>query len=144
MSDILRKIDEILNKQDLLSWFGTSKVGLTPTRPMKLYRGISPTIEERHPSSYLGIFASPNLQTAKSYANGGKVITVYMKIENPYYMEYDEIQNIKNKNDALKISKTLKRKGYDGIFLKPIEGSGSMPNTYTEYIAFEPSQIKEV
>ena len=114
-------------------------------RRMKLYRGVSSSIEKRHPSSYLGIFASPNLRVAKAYAgSAGRVIALYMKLKKPYYMEYEEIQNIRSKSDAVKIKNSLKRKGHDGILLRPIRGSGAMPNTYTEYIAFDQSQIEEV
>jgi len=112
-------------------------------RRMMLYRGISHRAEGRHPSSHLGIFASPNLRTAKAYAGSkGEVVALYMKIKNPYLMEYEEIQRIGSKSDAVRLRSKLKQKGHDGILLKPIKGSGGMPNAYTEYIVFDKSQIE--
>jgi hypothetical protein len=114
-------------------------------RPMMVFRGVGNTIEERHPSSLLGIFASPDINTAKAYAGqAGKILKLYMNIKNPYYMSYEEIQNIKNEYDALRIKSNLKRLGYDGIFLKPIKGSGANPYSISEYIAFDKSQLKEI
>ena len=126
------------------SWFKGSKVN-RGKKPLTLYRGISKTVEDRHASAALGIFATPNLNTAKAYAGGsGKLLKVYMKIVNPYYMEYDEIQEIENKQDAIKLKKELMKKGHDGIFLKPMKGTGAMPTAVSEYIAFNKNQVKEV
>lgn len=137
------KLFEIKFDSDLLSWFGDSKANLRPGRPMKLYRGISPSIEERHPSAKLGIFATNNRDTASAYAGGTEPNALYMKIRNPYYMEYDEIQSFEDEQQVSDFKEGLKQQGYDGIFLKPMPGSGAHPNAVSEYIAFEPNQIRE-
>jgi len=135
-----KKIDDALK-----NWFGDSKVRIKRGRPMTVFRGITNTVEKRHPGARLGIFASPSRDVGYAYSGGdGKLLKLYMKIENPYYMEYEEIQKIKKESDAVSIRNKLIGQGYDGIFLKPISGGGAHPNSVSEYIAFHKNQIREI
>lgn len=140
-----KKLASFFDNPRFAEWFGDSKVVSRPGRPMSLYRGISKNVEDRHPSSGLGTFMTADRGVASSYAgDGGELLEVMASIKNPYTMDSMALQNIADETSAKKMRAELEGSGYDGIFVKPIAGAGAHPGHVSEYIAFEPTQIKSV
>ena len=137
-------------------WFGNSKVVDEQGKPLVVYhgskikfdifasgkrgaRGVNEDTE--------GFYFSPFKEGAENYAgtkyNVGYVYPVYLSIQNPYIAQsYNEIGTL-NKE---KIN-NLKAQGYDGaIFIPSNEDikKGRYDKYNTEYVAFNPEQIKSV
>lgn len=119
----------------------TTKAKITSKIPLILYHGTNsneitePNLNsERHPSNALGLFFSSDKEISSNY--GKNIFECVLNIENPYVMDFQEINSIKNHKEAINKVTNLKNKGYDGIFLKKIEELG-----YSEYIVFDNSQI---
>ena len=135
------KVSKILD-QELLDWFQGSKVCLRPGKPMTLFRGITVTPEDRHASAILGIFLTPNKETATSYAGeGGTTHQYYVKICKPFLMSAMDLCEITTP-EARALRRKLEGKGYDGIFVTPL--GEPYPGDISEYIAFKPNQLRPV
>lgn len=129
-------------KEFLEENFNDTQVCLRKGRPMKVYRGISKNVEERHPSSSLGTFASPHKEIAKSYAGKeGKLHSIHMNIKNPHHMSSLELNQLDDDVKVKNLKNKLTKKGHDGIF---IHSELDQPNAVREYIAFHPHQIKHL
>lgn len=144
-------------------WFGDSKIVAANGEPLEVYHGTNNKFDAFSASTAggktgnltasLGFFFSPSPEEGARYASdwgrdGGRVISAYLKIENPYRMSYKEFDDLAMQvfrgvpeNDAAQkvvaLRAKLKREGYDGIVINP----GSPRR---EFVAFEPTQIKSV
>lgn len=82
-------------------------------------------------------FFGNNPEYASQYAKGGRVISAYLDIQNPYLASSSEMNrladaNSREESDAFR--KMLEDEGYDGVFYNE--------DLNEEWVAFEPSQIK--
>lgn len=138
----------------------------TPGKKINVFGERSKSKTTGNITAYFGHFFTSSINEANRYSrwNGyqeGNIIDVYLQIKNPYEMPYSEFDSFAmyefnrmkeldfrfSDNDAVKFrneakkqvinrKKELQKLGYDGIIV--ITNSG----TVTEYIAFEPTQIK--
>jgi hypothetical protein len=130
------------DSDEFANWFADSRACLRPGRPLTLYRGISRQHEERHPSSHLGIFLSPDPEVAQSYAGAeGAVLELYARIAKPFYMKTEDLILLDDPAAASQMRKSLIEQGYDGILTIPIEGSGAHPGKICEYVVFGAEQL---
>lgn len=130
------------NSDEFATWFADSRACLRPGRPLTLFRGISSKREERHPSSLLGIFLSPDPDVARSYAGAdGAVLELYARITNPYYLKTEDLIRLDDPATAFQLRKSLMEEGHDGIFTLPIEGGGAQPGKICEYVVFATEQL---
>lgn len=89
-----------------------------------------------HPSKYLGLFCTPNKDTAIHYAgDNGYVFTLNYAMENPFKMSSIDIASIDTKNESLKKKQKLINNGYDGIEVMDM----STP-WVSEYVFFYPEK----
>jgi len=116
----------------------------------------------------LGFYFTNKENIAKTY--GDKVMATYLDIKNPYIIDetksirdYEELFNtkyeraeryresgiseiaimisfIRENNYSFELTKKLKRKGYDGVIYTGYDRN----NSYAEYVAFSPEQIKSI
>jgi hypothetical protein len=144
---------KIIDNPLFRAWFANSKITNKDGSPKTMYHG-SPIMfrgasdanwsfdiskigtGSKHGSAGLGFFFSQDKATAKSYAQGGEVAAVYMKIENPYEMSLKEAQSFVTVKDSLHRRAELKRQGHDGV----IVDVGAAGHEY--HIVFNPNQIK--
>lgn len=123
-------------------WFADSKVCLRAGRPMTLFRGITRTLEARHPSAALGVFLTPDKAVASAYAgNAGKLLGFYVCIKRPFITDMSVLQDISTLNEASALKAKLIRSGYDGIFARH-KDSDQPPSYVSEYIAFHLNQLR--
>jgi len=150
-------------------WFGDSKIVDKSSKPLMVYHG-SPDLRNIEED---GVFQTPTQRfndivgddsgvffftkdyiCANSYADEtrafdyqncrGGVISVYLKMENPYY--YD------NNNESWKgtrklVDKVKEMKRYDGVVITNTKDNYNNTNktkSTTVYIVFHPNQIKSV
>lgn len=129
-------------------WFGNSKVTSADGTPLVVYHGTTEDFssfpKEKRPSqrahsAALGHFFTDDPEAAGgTYAEGegARIMPVFLSIKNP--KRYDSILDLSeligSRGDALRLRESLIEQGYDGII---------MPHgRRSEYVAFEPSQIK--
>jgi GNAT superfamily N-acetyltransferase len=149
-------------------WFGASKVVDAEGRPLVVYHGSrsSKTFEvfrgSRRGWYGSGMYFTPDRDFAEGYAedsdgNVGHLVSVYLRMERPYRYESRNFENkefvrrllsprsaaaVLSRSDREgvgpgdSIRKALVARGYDGIIANNPDG--------TEYIVFEPTQIKSV
>ena len=147
-------------------WFGDSKVVDGAGRPLVVYHGTrsSKTFEvfrgSRRGWYGSGMYFTPNRDFAEGYAedsdgNVGHLMSVYLRMERPYRYESRNFENkefvrsllsprsaaaVLSRSDRESVGpgdsirKALVARGYDGIIANNPDG--------TEYIVFEPTQIK--
>ena len=138
-----------INTPEFKAWFGDSKVVDESGKVLELYH-ISKYDFDTFDISKAGKNTDDNLKLkgfwfgdAKNsnvaenlYSNGGNIhiekMPVYIKMENPYIV--DNLNEFWENNSTEK----LKQQGYDGVINKGADFGG------TEYIVFEPNQIKSV
>ena len=159
-------LDEETN--NLLGWFGNSKIVDSNGKPLIVFHGQPPKYEcnietkkydrieppkidafnNNNPrfldDEHKGFYFTPNKNVAYKYSEGGNLYDVYLKIENPYiYREDEHVRNpcfLTNEEYEKLISL-----GYDGIIIE-----NKFKNFYIErgewgeIIAFYPNQIKSV
>lgn len=157
-------------------WFGNSKVVDENGNPLVVYHGTTSDFtmfdvsklgaNADHPSATLGFFFAKDPELANDFAGqertGGKVIPVYLKMENPYYMEAkdwaDDLDFWKGVRGAIgghgvsyddsvdhygKMYDWLDSKGYDGLIIKGSEDNGGYPELLQDnYVVFHSNQIK--
>ena len=149
-------------------WFGESKVVDGAGRPLVVYHGSrsSKTFEvfrgSRRGWYGSGMYFTPDRDFAEGYAedsdgNVGHLVSVYLRMERPYRYESRNFENkefvrsllsprsaaaVLSRSDRESVGpgdsirKALVARGYDGIIANNPDG--------TEYIVFEPTQIKSV
>ena len=149
-------------------WFGESKVVDAEGRPLVVYHGSrsSRTFEvfrgSRRGWYGSGMYFTPDRDFAEGYAedsdgNVGNLVSVYLRMERPYRYESRNFENkefvrsllstrsaaaVLSRSDRESVGpgdsirKALVARGYDGIIANNPDG--------TEYIVFEPTQIKSV
>ena len=147
-------------------WFGASKVVDGAGRPLVVYHGTrsSKTFEvfrgSRRGWYGSGMYFTPDRDFAEGYAkdfdgNVGHLVSVYLRMERPYRYESRNFENkefvrsllsprssaaVLSRSDRESVGpgdsirKALVARGYDGIIANNPDG--------TEYIVFEPTQIK--
>jgi hypothetical protein len=130
-------------------WFGKSAVVDANGEPMVVYHGTTADITTFQPSPKNqlfgpGFYFTANPQYASAYASnvntipssiaeGGNVMPVYVRLENPYL--YDAMARGKHPS-GLEIAARARKGGHDGIIVK-----GSL-GEMQEVVAFEATQIK--
>ncbi len=138
-----------VNSQAFKRWFGDSKAVDENGKVLELYH-ISKSDFDTFDISKAGKNTDGNLKlkgfwfgdaensnvAENLYSNGGNIhiekMPVYIKMENPYIV--DNLNEFWENNSTEK----LKQQGYDGVINKGADFGG------TEYIVFEPNQIKSV
>ena len=139
-------VEEVEN--NLLSWFGNSKVVDDSGNPLKVYHGTDIDFKEfskdkiglNHWQSKSDAYGGGFFFTdKKNYASNGSIIKeVYLKIENPLIRsvgDYNYAVSMFDFNSSQFFSDAYFN-GNDGIIIKSPKGS--------LYIVFESSQIKMV
>lgn len=138
-----KKDNGSIESSNFKKWFGKSKVVDKNGNPLPVYHGGKKGIKEFDKSKISGkgqwgngFYFTPEESEAKGFAimaGNGEVYKAFLKIENPLIdrslflkieREFDE--------DMTKTTHKIKEMGYDGVIM------GS------EYVAFEPSQIRIV
>ena len=137
---------EIMSESDdLLAWFGSSKIVDEQGDPLVCYHATEQAPfdafdPERHgkrltlPSSGLGIFFSPSDSVRHSY--GPNVMRAYLRIERPYQIRLEALNRF-SREDIPSWRSEIERKGHDGI----IATVGSKP---WEFVVFSPTQVKKL
>ena len=138
-------------------WFGKSKTLSKNNSPLILYHGTNNGIfdifdisdkSSNHPSNILGYFFTPEKDLAYNYSlrklnkfddelpKNKKVYEVYLKIENPFYINYNDYYNFTEhkKHEIEQFKNDLINKGYDGIIV----------GNNIEFIVFHSNQIKSI
>ena len=138
-----------INAPEFKAWFGNSKVVDEKGEVLELYHisksnfdtfDISKAGKNTNDSLNLKGFwfgDAENLNMSENlFSNGGNIpiekMPVYLKMENPYIV--DNLNEFWGNNSTEK----LRQQGYDGVINKGADLGG------TEYIVFEPNQIKSV
>jgi N12 class adenine-specific DNA methylase len=129
-------------------WFGKSKIKKAG-KPLAVYHGTNTDLAffdkaklgeaTRHGTAGLGFFFAASRDAATDYAHksaqrGGRahIGSYYLKIENPYVVTAELLDQRMGGQDAAGFRKRLERNGYDGIYVKD---AGYI-------VAFHPEQIK--
>ncbi|KGO33058.1 hypothetical protein JT06_16780, partial [Desulfobulbus sp. Tol-SR] len=164
---------KIQNLPAFKKWFKGSKVVDENGAPLVVYHGTNNGFAEfsdkmkssktGNPNAQLGYFFTESPKEASRYTEAwgkanGRVIPAYLSISNPYTMPYAEFNKLsmgawtritekstkpeiiqahaEARKDAAKRKDELVAQGYDGVVTK-VGG-------VTEYIAFDPTQIKSI
>jgi len=139
-------------------WFGNSKV-VKSGKPLVVYHGATKNIV-KFDKSYLGkstdtgmwgsgFYFSSDPKYASSYSRGkGVVMSLYLRIQKPFIIKSksdvpeidvpeDTMEDLmkSDENYSKLFTKFVKSKGHDGVIVQ-------LDSNYTEYIVFEPNQIK--
>lgn len=154
--------------RNFYKWFGDSKVVDSQGRPLVVYHG-SPNVfdafDTRRPKDKktwldkygqqlnFGSHFATDKKDVKFYGYGKNIYSVYLKIENPYFIE-DGMQSVqKTREEGNKVMDDLIAQGYDGVAYYPAhhwtDATGEYPIHHIDkdslsYVAFEPTQIKSV
>lgn len=122
-------------------WFGDSKVVDGNGDPLVVYHGTNAVFEEfkQAQRSFFGpggIYFVDNADAgayyAGQFADGGAVMPVYVSLQNPYVVDFDE-------NDSDVTIEDLKARGFDGIIMEYEVEDGVEANMV---VAFRPEQVK--
>jgi hypothetical protein len=133
------------------SWFKGSKVVDADGKPLVVYHGTKANftsfdrkrIGETGDFGVLGsgFYFTDDIQNAENYARNAegfdepRVISVYLKIQNPFKGGSFDSTKMPTEQKAKKMRDALVKKGYDGIQYETGYGQ-------TWYVAFSPNQIK--
>ena len=140
------------------NWFGDSKVVDENGQPLVVYHGTNIDFDEfentnkRYKTKYgdfdsngiRGFYFTPDIESAKIYSEvreGTPIIKeFYLSLKNPIvYNNYTDIAKITDEKVA-----ELKSQGYDGAIYFDRGEFGETYASMTEFVAFEPEQIKSV
>ena len=119
---------------------GKPKVVLHGTPNTNFYEFKEEKIGSSNDPGWLGsgfYFYGNNPKYASQYANGGRVMEVYLNIRNPYYATAEDIERLAEANSAeasREFREELEAEGYDGVYY-----NGDFNE---EWVAFYPNQIK--
>ena len=121
-------------------WFGDSKV-VEDGRPKVMYHGTRAdftAFDRKKSASGLfgtGFYFTDDRNMADEYADGGRVMDVYLSIKNPAPQKVaNEVVDRIGEDDADGIRAEFERLGYDGVLMKQYGE--------TMAVAFRPEQIK--
>lgn len=131
-----------IDTPEFKQWFGDSKVVGKDGKPLVVYHGTnSSAFKEfdkarigksgRLPSSALGFFFQSTNQVRAAY--GKNIIQAYLKMERPYHMTLDVLDGLTD-DEVSNLKKRLTEERFDGVIATGWR--------YTEYVVFEPTQIK--
>lgn len=139
-------------------WFGDSKVVDENGKPLVVYYGSNVEFDtfkntnKRYKSKYgnvetngiRGFYFTPDLKSAEIYSEiregTPNIKEFYLALKNPiYFTDYADISKITEET-----VKKLKQQGYDGAIYYDRGEFGEAYSSMTEYVAFEPNQIKSV
>lgn len=160
MIDTVKSFKQFINEQvsepninyNFWKWFGSSKVVDKNGNPLIVYHGtpdrdfteFDPTKPKLHRKNedIGGIYFTTNQMVAGNYRNDGRIIPVYLKIENPLDIT-QLISKYRKKGMTFMESKQkalefLDKNVHDGVIFM---GNSS---TDPEYIVFQSNQIKSV
>jgi len=89
----------------------------------------------------VGVYAIDNEKSAQAYTvnketyeKDGRILFLYMKLENPYIHDGHILEQGASKTEAQAFTDRLKSEGHDGVV---VDHAG-----VKEYVAFEPTQVK--
>lgn len=150
VQDFISENNENLN-DNFWKWFGNSyvKKGSEPLivyhgTPDKEFNTFDPSKPKLHRKSedIGGIYFTSNQMVAGNYRNGGRIIPVYLKIENPLDIT-PIIAKFRKKGlnfmeSKLKALEMLDKTIHDGVIF-----NGNAYNN-PEYVVFNPNQIKSI
>ena len=134
------------------AWFAGSKVVDDEGRPRAVYHGTRRDFEAflhqddaaaSHRPQGAGFFFTESPESASWYAGvgggaeGARVLPVYLDLRNPLVIDY---QGTEDNGEVEADITRAQEAGHDGLILRNID-DGSVE---TQYVAFEPSQIKSV
>lgn len=129
--------------RNFYKWFGDSKVVDEQGRPLVVYHGTNEEFNSFDKDlSTMGFYFVKEKDLALSY--GKNIIPVYLKIENVAQTEDIEKASQGNLggNPNRKINERLRLNGFDGRIQTGLYPSDNNVKSATEYIVFEPNQIK--
>ena len=158
-----------INSPEFKKWFGNSKVVDENGKPLVVYHGtqndfnsFKDTGTSRQIGARLGFFFTDSEEMGDKYADGGKVMPVYLSIQNPLIIEpnttlqmfgenldigdpFNFFTQMDTRQSEQELKEALKQQRYDGIILR----STSVDTSFGEgihdvYVAFDPTQIKSV
>lgn len=119
-------------------WFGDSKVVDENGEPLVVYHGTGADF-----NSYIGhAFFTPSTKDAKQY--GKKIMPVFLKLENPKVIDYEFTDDNVGPNGwgtEYDVDEA-KTEGHDGVIFKNIVSGFKGEKSFTQYVAFDPTQIK--
>ncbi len=126
------------SKDNFKKWFGDSKVVDKNNNPLIVYHGT----KDNFSTFKIPAWFTPNKKFADLFSSewsqdstrskSSKIISVYLKIENPYYTDDWSVTEPMD----MKIFNKIKENGHDGVIFQN--------GDEVEYIVFHPSQIKSV
>ena len=146
-------------------WFGDSKVVDENGDPLVVYHGTPMSFDE---FNTFPIFFTDDAEAAAGYAHGQyappevdagpNVMPVYLSMQNPKTFtakqlhalipaDEDDVNSIEW-SDFDNLADELEAEGYDGVIIKGVadyaggKGGGRQWRAYTQYVAFNPTQIK--
>lgn len=153
-------------------WFGDSKVVDDSGNPLVVYHGTqgdfdafervdvsNDTYGTNSPDHNLGFFLTDSKEMADFFSNGGKTMSLYANISNPYVIDHTHPQyDVDNEIDSVQIyfneiddiggvdkyRSKLESNGHDGVVLKGNVTNYYNDGTYNIMVAFNPNQIKSV
>lgn len=157
------------NTEAFKQFFKNSKVVDAQGQPQVVYHGtqndfsaFKDTGMSRQIGARLGFFFTDSEEMGDKYADGGKVMPVYLSMQNPLIIEpntvlkmfgenldigdpFNFLTQMDTRQSEQELKEALKKQGYDGIILR----STSVDTSFGEgihdvYIAFNPEQIKSV
>lgn len=151
-------------------WFGNSKVVDSNGEPLVVYHGTTGKAFTTYDTSHsgkrtdfgnvgVGVYTTPAKYIAKAYAGAtGSIMPLYMSVENPLRITYDETfkdrvakeaqrigvdvapqwkgAGVANREFSEQFTSKAKAAGYDGVLTLGTDGS------IIEAVAFRPEQIK--
>lgn len=129
-------------------WFGDSKVVDADGRPLVVYHGTNAkfnVFKQGVAEGWgKGSYFTDNIEDAQDF--GGRVMAVYLNIQNPYTGDIDTLLNtptVKEKGidvvdeSGILVGQAIREAGFDGIIAKGSNGINGL-----EVVAFSPNQIK--
>jgi hypothetical protein len=130
-------------------WFGNSKVVDAQGNPQVIYHGTSQDFtglsaeKIKNPRFGWGFYFSDNPDSSHAAGEGGRIIPVYLRVENPYVVpagviefEYEGYEGNWQER-ARAWTADAKRQGYDGVVWR-------RPDGINWWVAFEPNQAKSI
>lgn len=141
------RIAKLNENEEFQQWFKGSKIVGKDGKPLEVYHGTSFIFEKFKLSNGgllgPGIYLTADPTLAKMYANHNEngIMSLYLKIINPYFVKDKEDYRMLSKmaeNEKEPPRSFLAKQGYDGI----IDNYG-FGHYGTTFVAFLPSQIRK-
>lgn len=154
------------NSSAFKKWFKNSKVVDENGKPLVVYHGTKQGDFSSFDKSKIGaqtdygyrgkgFYFTPQQELAAMYSRdwqkfkqvpneNGRVIPVYLSVQNPYIIKSKDAHNILSKFESESFTRKLQEQGYDGVFVEMDDLVKSYDGELQEIIVFEPTQIKSV